>query len=437
MPEDPQLRGALDAIRSRLQAELEAQLGGIVQHHEDALAAARRDAETEAEQRWTLKLDSLRAEWGSRLESEMAAARAEAERRMVAESMRLRAEAERAAAESAAQVRAEIEAGFALERQRAAAELDAEKQRVAEMLAERQRLNEEVEAERQRADREIETGRQRTQVESESAVTQGRAEERQSQLAAVERLMAAVDAISAARSLSEVLKSLVDAASREASRVALFVVDGSQLRTFAHQGFEPSRPVPDRLAAPEGVLSEALRAREAISTASDLGQGTPAFASLPPDRAAIAVPIVLDGQPVALLYADDGARPQPEAPAPWPETVRILGRHAAAWLAFVTTARAAQAIGRAARSGRVATDAEHGARRYARLLVSEIKLYNEPAVRVGRQKHDLLDRLRPEIERARRLYEERVPPAVGARAAYFQQELVQTLADGDPALLGG
>ena len=79
---------------------------------------------------------------------------------------------------------------------------------------------------------------------------------------------------------------------------------------------------------------------------------------------------------------------------------------------------------------------DQGARRFARLLVSEIKLYNEAAVRAGRQQRDLRQRLRAEIDRAQRLYEERVPPAVGARHAYFQQELVQTLADGDPALLG-
>ena len=49
---------------------------------------------------------------------------------------------------------------------------------------------------------------------------------------------------------------------------------------------------------------------------------------------------------------------------------------------------------------------------------------------------DLRQRLRGEIDRAQRLYEERVPPAVGARDQYFHQELVQTLADGDPTLLG-
>ena len=77
-----------------------------------------------------------------------------------------------------------------------------------------------------------------------------------------------------------------------------------------------------------------------------------------------------------------------------------------------------------------------GARRYARLLVSEIKLYNEAAVRAGREQRDLLQRLRAEIDRALKLYEERVPAAVGGRHAYFQQELIQTLADGDAALLG-
>ena len=92
--------------------------------------------------------------------------------------------------------------------------------------------------------------------------------------------------------------------------------------------------------------------------------------------------------------------------------------------------------GRRCRRQSTSPEEDSSARRYARLLVSEIKLYNEAAVRAGRQKRDLLTRLAPEIERARRLYEERVSPAIGARAAYFQQELVHTLADGDSALLG-
>jgi hypothetical protein len=57
-------------------------------------------------------------------------------------------------------------------------------------------------------------------------------------------------------------------------------------------------------------------------------------------------------------------------------------------------------------------------------------------VRIGREKRDLLIRLRPEVDRARRLYEERVPATVASRARYFEQELRQTLAGGDAALLG-
>ena len=80
--------------------------------------------------------------------------------------------------------------------------------------------------------------------------------------------------------------------------------------------------------------------------------------------------------------------------------------------------------------------AEDAARRYARLLLSEIRMYNEPVVDAGRRSRDLLSRLSGEIARARRLYEARVPSSVAARADYFDQELVKTLADGDRSLLG-
>jgi hypothetical protein len=76
------------------------------------------------------------------------------------------------------------------------------------------------------------------------------------------------------------------------------------------------------------------------------------------------------------------------------------------------------------------------AQRYARLLLSEVKLYNESAVEEGRRDGNLLARLGPEIERARRLYEEKIPAVVRERVDWFDQELVRTLAGGDAALLG-
>lgn len=76
------------------------------------------------------------------------------------------------------------------------------------------------------------------------------------------------------------------------------------------------------------------------------------------------------------------------------------------------------------------------ARRFARLLVSEIKLYNEQKVTEGRQSNDLYERLREAIDRSREMYDKRVQPPVASKFDYFHYELVNTLAEGDEAKLG-
>jgi len=76
------------------------------------------------------------------------------------------------------------------------------------------------------------------------------------------------------------------------------------------------------------------------------------------------------------------------------------------------------------------------ARRFARLLVSEIKLYNEPKVKEGRESHDLYDRLREAIDRSREMYDKRVASQVASRFDYFNYELINTLAEGDEGKLG-
>ena len=88
----------------------------------------------------------------------------------------------------------------------------------------------------------------------------------------------------------------------------------------------------------------------------------------------------------------------------------------------------------------VANDEErrlhNDARRFARLLISEIKLYNEQKVAEGRSEHDLYDRLREYIDRSREMYDKRVKAEVAARYDYFHGELVNTLAEGDASKLG-
>ena len=76
------------------------------------------------------------------------------------------------------------------------------------------------------------------------------------------------------------------------------------------------------------------------------------------------------------------------------------------------------------------------ARRTARLLVSDIRLFHEPAVDEGRKHRNLLTRLAPEIEKARLAYNEQVPPGIRSHTDYFHQELIRTLAGGDATLLG-
>jgi hypothetical protein len=78
----------------------------------------------------------------------------------------------------------------------------------------------------------------------------------------------------------------------------------------------------------------------------------------------------------------------------------------------------------------------NNARRFARLLVSEIKLYNEQQVVAGRDSGDLYVRLREAIDRSREMYDRRVEPAVAAKFDYFHYELINDLASGDPSKLG-
>jgi hypothetical protein len=76
------------------------------------------------------------------------------------------------------------------------------------------------------------------------------------------------------------------------------------------------------------------------------------------------------------------------------------------------------------------------ARRFARLLVSEIKLYNEEQVERGREAGDIYQRLQEDIDRSREMFEKRIAPEIRENHDYFRDELVRILADGDSEALG-
>jgi hypothetical protein len=79
---------------------------------------------------------------------------------------------------------------------------------------------------------------------------------------------------------------------------------------------------------------------------------------------------------------------------------------------------------------------QNDARRFATLLVAEIKLNNAAEVYEGCRNADLYQRLKKEIDRRRKVYEKRVSPLVAAKSDYFYEELVKTLAEGDASKLG-
>jgi hypothetical protein len=76
------------------------------------------------------------------------------------------------------------------------------------------------------------------------------------------------------------------------------------------------------------------------------------------------------------------------------------------------------------------------AQRFARLLVDEIKLYNQAKVAEGRKNQDLYDRLKAAIEKSRATYQKRYGNTVAASGNYFQHEIIRSLAEDDLSIMG-
>ena len=203
-----------------------------------------------------------------------------------------------------------------------------------------------------------------------------------------------------------------------------FVVELTSLRARVGDASTAARP--------QGAAEAAKSVRQSPSGALPSGELTGALAAPPPPApAAEPKPAATFFKPAAEphqpAYEPAGAPagfqpaqtavPRPPEPAPVkpPEPVRTAARPAA---------------------GDHDEEQHNNARRFARLLVSEIKLYNEQKVVEGRNNNDLYDRLKEDIDRSRQMYEKRIPITVTSRFDYFYDELVNTLAEGNPAKLG-
>lgn len=351
----------------------------------------------------------------------------------------------------------ELRAQAAQERDEARTQARAEAEAAAAAL-----ISEAIAAERAAIDDRVRDAREQALAEAEARLraeaqetAAAQAAERQAGMQRAERLLASVRALDGADSLSEALDALTAAARTEAGRAAVFLVRDNELRGWSHAGFDTSVPAARALVWPladAGLLSKAVTERRVVDTTSG-GRAPEPLAFDSADRAGLAAPLLVGGRAVAVLYADDAVEADArEVPSAWPEHVELLARHASRCLEALTARGAMNA-----RAGRPPAPPVNGstthppvsgspdedsseeaesARRYARLLISEIRLYNEATVEAGQKARDLLARLKPQIDRARRLYEERVPASARARADFFGQELIRTLANGDAALLG-
>jgi hypothetical protein len=419
-----------------LEAEINAALAGKLKTLSDAIAAAaaqeRVTAEAEAMARLADDLATAREEAERIRQASVAEARAEVENRFGVELQRVRADAETMSAQ-ASKLSGELDAARSesSRHQQNGARLEQQisqlTQESALLKEERTRVGEEfdkfrLEFARLRQDSDRLKGEHDRLARETAASVQRQAAEREATIAGFERLAITFRRIDTAGSLTEILGALAPAAAAETARVALLVaspgVGGSagNFKPWGIYGF----PTP-----PEGFELP-------VTSAEDLSRTGLPFAPLRASRAGLALPIQVGGQTVAVLYADDGEA-EHQTPASWPEAIELLARHAATRMEALIALRTVQAVG--IRTGTSTAGDEPSARRYAKLLISEIKMYNEVPVRLGVQHRDLHERLRPEIDRARRLFEERVPAHSGARQV-FDEELIQTLAGGDASLLG-
>jgi hypothetical protein len=140
--------------------------------------------------------------------------------------------------------------------------------------------------------------------------------------------------------LTEALDALGSLAAGEASRAAVLTVQDDRVRGWSFMGFEsavdPAHQV-DLTLREAGLVGHAV-----VTGETQLKGPAPAFAALSSDGNAVAVPVVVGGEVMAVLYGDDG---ESDPAAAWRQSLEILASHAGHCMEALTAARAAQLVG--------------------------------------------------------------------------------------------
>jgi len=158
------------------------------------------------------------------------------------------------------------------------------------------------------------------------------------------RLLDGIRALDHSGSLSEILDILVLLAAKETPRAGVFLASGPPLRSWRCKGFELTldESKPFELAADEaGIIRDAIRTGN-VAVSDGKPTSVPSFAHLAVTCEALAFPLTMAGQVVAVLYADAGVAGT--IPTGRRATLEILVRHATRSLQVVTAFRAARLL---------------------------------------------------------------------------------------------
>ena len=215
------------------------------------------------------------------------------------------------------------------------------------------------------------------------------------------------------------------------AHTAGLVVELVSLRSRMSEGAQPAKQAAP---SPAAAVPAAKPAASAPSGALPQTQPAPPTTATEPAAPSVSTPSGQLPQTQRAPVTDFTTQPEPSGELRPPAGAPAFFRPTAE--PVVSTPQPAAST--QAASGAIGEEekAHNDARRFARLLVSEIKLYNEQKVAEGRRGGDLYDRLKEDIDRSRQMYEKRVTPSVATKFDYFYDELVGTLAEGDPSKLG-
>src|SRR5450755_248909 len=171
--------------------------------------------------------------------------------------------------------------------------------------------------------------------------------------------------------------------------------------------------------------------KQALRDPNEGTGGLPAL-NMPPPMAAPSAPPAQAASSFSDPFA--GHTPKHIAPkaAPEPEPAEVVEDAASASAASAPAAAADPFAGISPEDA----ETHRKAQRFARLLVDEIKLYNQAKVAEGRRHKDLYDRLKEDIDKSRSTYTKRYGTTAAASGDYFQKEVVRNLAEEDISVLG-